>query len=289
MIKRPMLASPADMGSLRFPMFLSPKLDGVRAMVVDGQLRTRSLKPVANLYTQAKFSLPQLTGLDGELIVGEPNHPDVYRTTNSAVSTITGEPRVVFHVFDFFGVNEGYADRKVRVHQHQWPDVAIVPQHIVYDLEQVSSFEAKYIKQGYEGVMLRSYDSPYKQGRSTANEQYLLKVKRFKDSDAEILTMEELMHNANEAKQNELGYTERSSHKENMVGTGRMGALVVRDIHSGVEFKIGTGFYDAERQDMWNRKVELWGKIVKYKFQPAGVKDKPRFPVFLGMRQASDL
>jgi DNA ligase-1 len=286
---KPMLASPADMNNLRFPVYLSPKLDGVRAMVIDGQLRTRSLKPVANLYTQAKFSLPELTGLDGELIVGEPNHPDVYRITNSAVSRITGEPDVKFHVFDFFGVNEGYAYRKERMHQHQGPDVAIVLQHLVYDLEQVNFFEAKYIKQGYEGVMLRAYDSPYKYGRSTAKEQYLLKVKRFEDSDAEILGMEEKMHNANEAKQNELGYTERSSHQENMVATGVMGALVVRDIYSGVCFKIGTGFNDDERLDMWWRGEKLKGKIVKYKFQPAGVKDKPRFPVFLGMRQASDL
>jgi DNA ligase-1 len=284
MIKRPMLASSADMSSLRFPMFLSPKLDGVRAMVIDGQLRTRSLKPVANLYTQAKFSLPELTGLDGELIVGAPSHPDVYRTTNSAVSTIIGEPDVKFYVFDNFAINGLYNEREATLWGILNPDVLRVPQQIVYDLNEVNHWEALYLRMGYEGVMLRRDVSPYKQGRSTANEQYLLKVKRFEDSDAEILGVEELMHNANEAKTNELGYTERSSHKENMVGTGRMGALVVRDIHSKVEFKIGTGFDDAERNAQWPI-----GAIVKYKFQPAGVKDKPRFPVFLGMRQASDL
>jgi hypothetical protein len=31
------------------------------------------------------------------------------------------------------------------------------------------------------------------------------------------------------------------------------------------------------------------GKVVKYKSQPTGVKDKPRFPVFLGFRDVVDM
>ena len=61
-----------------------------------------------------------------------------------------------------------------------------------------------------------------------------------------------------------------------------MGALIVRDIKSGVEFNIGTGFTAAQRAASW-----VIGSMHKYKFFP--IKDKPRHPVYLGARSALDL
>ena len=46
------------------------------------------------------FGREEYNGLDGELIVGEPNAVDVYRTTNSGVMSADGEPDVKFYVFD---------------------------------------------------------------------------------------------------------------------------------------------------------------------------------------------
>jgi len=135
--------------------------------------------------------------------------------------------------------------------------------------------------------MLRHQNGPYKHGRSTEREGWLLKLKRFDDSEAVILSAYELMHNANEATQNELGYTERSSHKAGMVGKGVLGGLSVRDVYSGVEFDIGTGFDQATREALWKQRDQLPEQVIKYKFFASGVKDKPRFPVFLGFR--SDL
>jgi DNA ligase-1 len=99
-----------------------------------------------------------------------------------------------------------------------------------------------------------------------------------------VLGFEEQMRNDNEAKKDALGRTERSSHKENRHGKGTLGALKVRDLATGVRFDIGTGFTDAERQAIWDNQDEWFGAEVKYKSQPVGVKDKPRFPVFLGRR-----
>ena len=113
------------------------------------------------------------------------------------------------------------------------------------------------------------------------------------------------MHNANEATVNALGHTQRTSHQENLVPTGTMGALIVRDLTTGVEFNIGTGFDDATRDWWWNHSVAYTGNIgndgseirmlmsprliVKYKHFAVGAKDKPRFPAYLGIRDASDL
>lgn len=63
---KPMLAATVvDRTKLRFPFLASPKLDGIRCIVLDGQVLSRSLKPIRN-----KFIVKQLQGLpnlDGEL------------------------------------------------------------------------------------------------------------------------------------------------------------------------------------------------------------------------------
>ena len=123
--------------------------------------------------------------------------------------------------------------------------------------------------------------------RSRLSLKILLKLKRFTDSEAVILDVVEEMANMNEATVDERGYTKRSSHQDNKVGKGRMGALLVRDLTTGVEFQIGTGFDAADRAEFWEQ--DMRGKIVKYKSFSIGVKDKPRFPSFLGLRSEIDL
>jgi DNA ligase-1 len=66
-----------------------------------------------------------------------------------------------------------------------------------------------------------------------------------------------------------------------------MGALVVRDLATGVIFSIGSGFDDALRFTYWLSPPI--GQIVKYKYFPSGSKDKPRFPIFLGIRDEGDM
>jgi hypothetical protein len=61
----------------------------------------------------------------------------------------------------------------------------------------------------------------------------------------------------------------------------------VRDIYSGVAFRIGTGFTDAQRAELWamHNAGKLVGKIGTYKFFAGGSKDKPRFPVWKSFRE----
>ena len=67
------------------------------------------------------------------------------------------------------------------------PNVRVVPQVLVHNEEELRAFEEKCLAEGYEGAMVRSLEGPYKCGRSTVKEGYLLKVKRFEDGEAEIL------------------------------------------------------------------------------------------------------
>lgn len=299
---KPMLASPADFSILQYPLFASPKLDGIRAVVLDGKLVSRKLLHIPNKHVFNVLSLTEFDGLDGELIVGSPTADDVYRVTNSAVMSHQGAPEFTYHVFDLHDyvarfttrleilrdrIDEfnaaarqverrllGEASCKIVLHEHV---------HI-NDEAELLEYEAKQIELGYEGLILRSGMGVYKHGRSTAREQYMLKVKRFEDSEAEVLGVVEEMFNGNEAEKDNLGRTKRSKAKAGLVGKGTMGALQVRDLKTGVEFEIGTGFTAADRQ-----RTDWQGKIVKYKYFPIGVKDKPRHPVYLGLRDARDL
>jgi DNA ligase-1 len=286
---KPTLACEADLENLKFPLFASPKLDGIRCSIVNGKALTRTLKEVPNRTVFNNLSNPSLSGLDGELIVGPPNASDVYRTTVSGIMSRDDNPDYAYYVFDYFRDESGWWKR-FQALQDQFSSggtIKILQHEHISNMDDLLVYENRAVNEGYEGVILRHPNAPYKFGRSTVREGYLMKLKRFADSEAVVLEIIEELHNGNEATTNELGRTKRSSHKENKVGKGRMGALLVRDVTTGVEFQLGTGFTDVDKAWWWDD--SKLGLTVKYKFFPVGVKDLPRHPVFLGVRDTVDL
>lgn len=287
----------AGLKALRFPVYASPKLDGIRAIVVGGVLMSRSMKPIPNRHVQKKFAgLPE--GTDGELIVGLPTE-DPYRNTVSAVMSEDGEPDVCYFVFDNFLSPGGFAQRLrvVDAMNDYEAGVFALPHQVIDNLAKLLKYEEEILESGYEGVMLRSLQGPYKQGRSTTKEGYLIKLKRFEDGEAVILATFEWEENTNTAFKNELGNTARSHAKAGMKGAGVLGGFEVRGLNGmwkDAEFSIGSGMQGAtsktgERAKLWRVRESLVGKIVKYKYFPIGGKDKPRFPTFLGFRDKIDM
>ena len=132
--------------------------------------------------------------------------------------------------------------------------------------------------------MIRDPQGVYKQGRSTEREGILGKIKRFEDMEAEIVGVEELQRNGNEAVTNALGHTERSTAKDGLTGGDTLGALICRAVGYADTFKIGTGYTAAQRAQLWAQRDALPGQLAKFKHQPSGAKDAPRFPVFAGLR-----
>jgi DNA ligase-1 len=293
---KPMLAgslkAPFTLDPYRFPVLVSPKLDGVRATVQGGVVLSRSLKPIPNLHVQALLGRPEFDGLDGELIVGDPTAADAFRVSSSAVMSTSGTPKFVFHVFDKFSTgpfSARLASAKAVVEGAKLPYVQLVPHSLVSEQDTLLALEAISVEHGYEGLMIRSPKGPYKQGRSTANEGFLLKLKRFVDGEGEVLDLIEQHANLNTAFTDELGHTKRSSHKENKTGKGTLGAYMVRNLETGVVHKVSPTGTLAERQAIWHDAENVIGKILKFKFFPTGGKDKPRFPQFVGFRDAMDM
>lgn len=296
---KPMLAYQKlpDLEALRYPLVASPKIDGIRCLIVDGVAVSRSLKPIRNKFVQSILGRPELNGLDGELVVGEPTDPDVYLRTNSGVMSIEGEPDFRYLVFDRWdrgGRPWNSNEVKFTISLDSMDDDlrSQIFQHFVCENpEEVLAYEQHCLSQGYEGLILRDPDAPYKFGRSTLKEQALLKLKRFVDGEFQIVEVIEAFENQNEATINELGRTQRSAAQAGRTeGKGYLGRLtcVTED---GLKFGVGTfkGLTIEDKASIWNRRDEYIGLWAKVKHFEHGQKDVPRHPVFLGFRDKEDL
>jgi DNA ligase-1 len=77
-------------------------------------------------------------------------------------------------------------------------------------------------------------------------------------------------------------------YEENLIPGDMLGVLQVRDVKTGVEFGLGSGFKEVDRHEIWQNKDKFMGRLVTYKYQAVGVKDKPRIPIFKGFRDHAD-
>lgn len=271
----------------------SLKLDGIRVCTLQDGAYTRSMKSVANRHIDSV--LRQYPFLDGEVIMGEPNASDVYSKTQSAVNTIAGEPDFKYYVFDdLTNINKPFEYRLKALQDRDLP--SFIVKHAHFDVASQEGLDACYagaMDTGYEGLILRNKSSLYKFGRCTAKSQDMLKAKPFDYGEAVVIEVCEAMHNGNEAFVNELGRTGRSSHQENLVGKGMAGGFLVEDCVSGARFYVAAGILThSERVEVWDSRMSIPGKILRYKYMPYGIKEStgiPRFPRFYGWRSIDDM
>jgi DNA ligase-1 len=277
-----------DLSNLQFPLAAQPKIDGIRGLIDGGKCLSRTFKPIPNKFIRSELERILPEGCDGEIISGS-----TFQQTSSSVMRFDGEPDFKFYLFDYVdpyvGPSEPYHKRYQAYKALDVGDSRVikVKPEIVRSVEDLTVKEAEYLAQGFEGLILRGIHSPYKYGRSTLRESYLLKLKRWQDSEAEVVGLVEKLRNDNPAEEDAFGHMKRGHKAEFKVRSGTLGSLVVRDLYTKVEFEIGSGFTDAMRDWCWTHPV--LGLIASYKFFPVGVKDKPRHPIFKGFRDQIDL
>ena len=290
---RPLLSCEVPLDKVKFPIYISTKFDGIRALVIDGVVYSRSLKPIRNKHVQKLFGKPEYNGFDGELIVGDIYAKDVFQKTTSGVMSEDGTPEVRFYVFDLWNLPDADYESRQRVLQDlllQDSTMSCVVYttihkcHTVNDLEFFLSHEKNV---GGEGLIGRSPNGVYKYGRSTPKEQLSIKFKFFQQDEFEVVGFNERMHNTNEQKRDELGYAERSSARDGLVPTNTLGSLVLK--YNDTTFSCGTGFDDKLRKEIWDNKELYLGKLASIRYMSVGAKDKPRCPSWLGWRDLEDL
>lgn len=300
-MNKPHLACDADLNKLKLPVMGFAKLDGVRGLHITGSMTGRSLKAHDNRYVTAKYSVPICEGFDGEFTFGSTTSESLCRDTTSVMSRIAGEPDVVWNLFDWLApgvIDKPYKERydallayyHANLKQLVMLGVDVIPCVMLYTIEEVEAFYMKCLDEGYEGAILRDPEGMHKNGRATVKVGAYLRMKPQSDKEARVLRIVEAMENKNEAKTNELGRTERSSHKENLVGKGMIGMLVCEDITTGMEIDVGAGkMTHEERTYYYNNPDEVVGKIIKYRSMDVGIKDRPRFPRYISFRAESDM
>lgn len=293
---RPMLAPTKKpvLEDLVFPLLGSFKIDGLRGLGNDS-LVSRTLKIIPNIATHSKFSGGAYKGMDGELVVGNPYDKNLMQQCTSGLMRSDGDPNAKWYIFDKWDLpaNTPYYRRaeemKNRIMALGDPDVIWLGQRVLKNIHELRAMEEEALNLGYEGLMVRHPEGPYKQNRCTLREGYIYKIKRFEDSEAVILGVKEQERNENEATTDERGFTKRSAHKAGKVAAGILGALLVKDTKTGVEFEVGTGFTNEQRKNLWEGRRFLPGMIITYKHFPIGVKDLPRFPTFKAFRDRRDM
>ena len=299
-ITKPLLAETLENpDDIIYPCLATPKIDGIRALRIGEDLVSRQFKPIRNETIRKILCYLLPPGSDGEIFV-EGTFQDVTSTVMSVSKGKDFKGSFVYYWFDYVKedpltpYNERIEHMREYISQH--PEVLAHPQAKIIPLypveignaEDLVIYETEQLKNAFEGVMIRKPSGKYKMGRSTLKEGILLKLKKFKDAEATVVGVEELYHNENEKEKNEFGKSKRSTKKEGLVPAGKLGSLqVIND--AGEKFNIGTGFTDKLRQDLWDERDTLNGKTVKYKYFEVGSKNAPRFPTFLGFRDADDM
>lgn len=312
---KPTLACDFNKDKSSFPYMAFPKIDGVRALNINGELVARSGKPFQNELNSDIFSHYKLTGFDGEMVVRRITGDGICSETTSALTTIKGEVDTNWCLFDYVedGVNNDVAYimryrelvRRVRALREDYPEIAdmvwVIPYNMVHDQYELDTYEAKCVDLGYEGVILRDPLGKYKYGRSTANEGSYLRLKQFQDAEIVVTSVCEGATNNNELGVTPNGYAERSTHAENMVPNGMVGTIrgyLLEDQFYGDKLILEKGLYieiapgkmtHAERVMFFENQDMILDKIVKFQYFPVGIKDKPRFPTFQHIRDPIDL
>lgn len=320
---KPLLAgeAPADLSQLTYPLFASPKLDGIRCVKLDGKALTRSLKPIPNDHIRTWIEKYLPDNIDGEIVLAD-DWTAPFDELSGMVRRKDGKPDFCFAAFDFADARFTFVDRFDQlvnwaaihgdVDSSSGGVIRVVPHTLVGNADDLALLHEQHLFTGYEGTMLRNRYGAYKFGRSTTKEGILLKMKAFIDEDAIVYGLVEEMENTNEATTNALGRTERSTHAAGMKGKGRVGKLLCK-FGDGTEFAVGSGLTDKIKAELWEeyahtvepREVKWAGDnvearmlkpdslitvpSVKIKHQPppggrpAG--KPPRIPVFLGFRE----
>ena len=202
MTKKAMLAHKFDDKRVDWsqPVYIQPKLDGVRCLFTKDGAFSRTGKQFKNIAHIELALIPFFQQqpdvvLDGELYNHELKHDFekiislVRKQKPTADDRLEAKKLVQFHVYDYFdGVM--YDSYKTRMQQLVTSDIydaqiKYVPARLVDSYNYARDIHATFLSEGYEGSIIR-LDGLYKHGRSYD----LMKFKDFSDAEATIVGYE---------------------------------------------------------------------------------------------------
>ena len=228
---------------------MSEKLDGIRAYWDGKQLFTRSGKVIHAPDWFLKDYPP--FAIDGELWSKRGDFEFISSTVRDQYPS-SGWRKIKHYIFDVPSAKGNLFERLAKVKPYEGKVIKIIPQIPIKSKDDLKRFLDEVEQKGGEGVVVRDPNTPYI-GKRTSK---ALKVKRFHDAECEIV-----------------GYTEgRGKYR------GKVGAIVCA-LQDGTHFKIGSGLSKAFREN-----PPKIGTIITFKYKELTKRGKPRFPIFLRVR-----
>jgi DNA ligase 1 len=251
-----LLAEIADLNIDPSAYLVSEKLDGVRAIWDGQQLRFRSGQKI-NAPAWFVSKLPN-TPLDGELWMGRSRFEELSGAVRRFPPIDAQWRQISYAIFELPGAPGSFAQRAQRiseiVHRTRFDALIAAEQREIHSNAELHVWLARVVASGGEGLMLHLKTAPYQTGRRDV----LLKLKLKHDGDARVLR-----HLPGRGKY-----------------TNMMGALEVQS-ESGVVFRIGTGFNDADRQN-----PPPVGALISYRYRGFTRHGKPKFASYWRVRAA---
>lgn len=263
---------------------LTTKIDGGRIIAIKEnnivKFYTRSgqlYEGLVDLEAEMLKEMPSDIVLDGEITLLHPENltsKEQYKETMKITRKIGEKHGVKMLVFDYMTKDEFYSQCSIQTYverRERLNDEIFNHKNFTYfeklpilysgnDVSQINYYLNEQIKNGQEGIMININDAPYDFKRTNN----LLKVKKMKDIDLEIIGFEE--------------GTNRN--------TGRLGALLVE--YKGYVIKVGSGFTDELRNNIWQHKDDFLGITATIQYfeetQNADGGISLRFPIFIDFR-----
>lgn len=257
---------------IKFPVFVQPKLDGIRCIITSRGMFTRNGKPIVSCphlisSLAAVFNqFPDLV-LDGELY----NHKFkdnfnkicslVKKTKPSKQDIKESEEFVQYWIYDAVIPNAIFFTRMVAVEtiftKNPNPFVVTVPTYECRNKKATDELYAEFLELGYEGQMVR-LNKEYENKRTSS----LLKRKEWLDDEFEVVDVVE-------------GVGSRAGMAGNFVLKNKVGKIFKSNIKGGFDFYT----------QCLKERLEIIGKMATVRYFALTPDEKvPRFPYVHSIR-----
>lgn len=246
-------------GKVEFPVYVQPKLNGMR-MLFDGKNGwSRGNKEVIpEVIQHLQFD----TGgyiLDGELML-----PDnvLLQESMKAIKKYRPElsPKLLYHIYDIVDDSLSFDERGAIIKElsRKWPtNIKSVPTYSVKDETQVMQWHNAFTKDGYEGTMIRNPVMKYEIGKRSYS---LLKLKDFVDAEYKIVEIIE------------------------GEGSDKGLAIFVLDAGNGQTFNCRPEGTQENRAELFKNRKKLINEFMTVRYQELSKDNIPIFPVGVAIR-----
>jgi ATP-dependent DNA ligase len=262
--------------TLPFPLYLQRKFDGIRCLTHmnnDDNISMESRKGIVfekfeNIKDEIRLLYSTCSKdvyFDGELYTDSLNFETIsglVRSSNN--SNINDINKIQYHIYDIYDHSKPlwkYHERKeflILISKlYRFENIIFVETDIAKNMNDVQYYHKRYVKEGFEGTILRDTNGPYEQNKRS---KFLQKYKDFMEDEFEIV-----------------GFHDGNGHDKELV----IWECVTK---CGKTFSAKPSGSFEDRKLMFQEASQYIGKQLTVVFQEYSTDGVPRFPVGKGIR-----